>query len=176
MKDLIILLLSAATIILFYLYSSHTTEYKTTIERDTTKVVEYDTLVVRDTIHSTTEIVQPPDTVYINNNQYRLYTTRFSKNGVSGTIYSTIDGNLIEQEVSVNYSSSIPITHTSTTIRETITTYPSYYSIGLQLGGNTEEIGILSPTISYTWSNQNTISIGYNIPSKYPIIGFSYSL
>lgn len=176
MKDLIILILSIATIILFYLYSSHTTEYKTTIQRDTTKVVEYDTLVVKDTINTTTEIVQPPDTVYINNNPYRLYTTSFSKKGVSGTIYSTIDGDLIEQEVSVNYSSSIPITRTFKNIRETIKTYPSYYSIGLQLGGNTQELGILSPTVSYTWSNQNTISLGYNIPSKYPIIGFSYSL
>lgn len=195
MKNNIIYLLSSIIIVLsFFLYFEVQEEYNTVVSEDSTSTTEIDSIPPPDTVYAEPLDIPDPDTVYIdttnvnidsteqldNNLYFRDYTTSYTDTLLDATIETTVQGFLINQELSYtpNYPIQINTTVTNRVVRE-ITRTPKpkpHISVGLDVGSNKDSFTLAKPSIWYYKPNGNAFGVGYDIVHRAPTIGIRYNL
>lgn len=170
-----------------------TTDSSTSVTRDTTQApdttrkIKADSIRV-DTVFKDTLIETETDTFKTKpdsqeNSEFtkiRNYETTVSDSLIEGTIKTTVQGYLVDQnfEYTPQYPLQVTVTK-NTTIKRTVTKRlqpKPYPSIGLEGSTDFKTLRGFRVTGSWTLSNGNRFKYGYNPVLKTHTIGFSYNL
>ena len=159
----------------------------TTVHTDTLRVTHIDTLQFVDTIQRIVTVkIEEPVKVIIEDDVWdelniNEYNNSFNDSLIDGTIYTRVDGTMLDQEF--NYIPKFPqyIIQVDTvmvnTLTNTTTTVQSRFNlnIGAEVGGNTERFNF-SPLIGFTSRNGVSYSYRYGIMDKTHNVGIMYNL
>ena len=171
------ILFVVVVLLLLYIVNTPLREVEEVVTRDTVKTV--DTLIVRDTFTVTVD-PPPPDTVYAVEDtvgavgmckDIREYTTSFSDSLLEGSIKSTVQGKLLNQEIS--YTPLFPLRITNTqTITETIRMRSKRYKF---LVGTSVTLHSVAPTIGLQAPQGHIFTVGYGIYGS-PHVSIQYNV
>lgn len=171
-------------IILFLIKCNGEIAMEDTKEKDCGEVISvtYDTINIRtiDTIEFIDTIkyyvkVEIPVPIYDPVTELNTYTSQFEDSLLSGSVVSTVNGVLVDQEFT--YTPKFPkyiMIYDTTKITETITkVLPSRIElyIGLYAGGNKNTFN-LTPVVSIKDKKDRIFSYGYNVIDNTHNVGF----
>lgn len=159
---------------------------QTTIESDTSRVTYVDTITFVDTVVRTVIVkVNKPVRVTVvdtltNDSIVRDYENDFSDSLLDGSVWTQVNGTLIDQKI--NYIAKFPqyIIQTDTVIintRQTTTKLNDGFSLnlGIEVGGNEEKFNF-SPLIGFSTKNRNSYSYRYGVLDKTHSVGIMYNI
>ena len=149
----------------------------TEIQSDTTKVTFIDTVKFIDTvIHKVIVRINKPVVV---NDSINEYTNEFNDSLLTGTVWTQVNGNLLDQKL--DYVPKFPqfIIKTDTVIintKQTTTIKKRSFSLngGIEVGGNVDGFNF-SPIIGFTNKKGNSYSYRYGVLDKTHNVGIMYN-
>lgn len=154
-----------------------TDEVTVEVQTDTTRITVVDTIQFIDTVIRNV-IVTVNEPVIINDS-VNEYTNEFSDSLLTGTVWTLVQGNLLDQ--SFNYTPHFPrfIIKTDTVIintNQTTTIRKSNFSLtaGIEVGGSVDEFNF-SPIVGFTNKKGNSYSYRYGVLDKTHNIGMMYN-
>lgn len=168
--------------------SSTVTTRDTTEAPDTSRTVDPDSIPEPDTTYLDTLIITKVDTFKTKpdsqeNSEYtkiRDYETTVSDSLISGVIKTTVQGYLVDQNLT--YTPEYPLqvrVNTRTTVTKTVTKTlkpKGYPSIGVEASTNLKTLTGKRITGSWTFSNGNRITYGFDPVLKTHSLSISYNL
>jgi len=167
--------------------STKTVERDSTAAPDTSRSVEADSARI-DTVYDDTTMVTEVDTFITKpdsqeNSEYtkiRKYETSISDSLISGTIQTTVQGYLIDQNLTYTPEYPLQITVNTRTVvnrRVTKTIQPKGYpSVGVYPVTDLKTLKGIKVSGSWTFSNGNEVGYMYNPVMKTHTVGLSYNL
>tara|TARA_R110001592_G_scaffold5517_3_gene30359 strand:- start:24505 stop:25104 length:600 start_codon:yes stop_codon:yes gene_type:complete len=158
----------------------------TTVHTDTLRITHIDTLQFIDTVKRIITVkIEEPVKVIIEDDVWEEldineYTNAFKDSLIDGTIYTRVNGKMLDQNF--NYIPKFPqyIIQIDTvmvnTLTSTTTTVQSRFNlnVGAEVGGNTEKFNF-SPLIGFTSNNGISYSYRYGIMDKTHNVGIMYN-
>ena len=154
-----------------------TDEVTTDVTTDTTRITVIDTIHFIDTVVHTV-IVKINDPVIINDS-INEYTNNFNDSLLSGSVWTQVSGNLIDQ--TIDYVPKFPqfIIQVDTVIinnNQTTTIRKSNFSLdaGVEVGGSVDRFNF-SPIVGFTTKKNNSYFYRYGLLDKTHSIGMMYN-
>ena len=154
-----------------------TDEVTTEVSTDTTRITVVDTIQFIDTIVRTV-VVNIGDPIIINDS-IKEYTNNFNDSLLTGSVWTQVHGNLLDQ--TIDYVPKFPqyIIQIDTVIinnNQTTTIRKSNFSLnaGVEVGGNEEKFNF-SPIVGFTTPRNNSYFYRYGLLDKTHSIGMTYN-
>jgi len=146
-------------------------------ETDTTRITFIDTIQFIDTVvHKLYIKINTPVVINDSTNEY---LNDFSDSLLTGSVWTSVNGKLLDQKI--NYTPRFPqyIIQTDTVIintNQTTIRQPSSFSlnVGLEVGGNTDKFNF-SPMLGLTSKRGTSYSYRYGVLNKTHNIGIMYN-
>ena len=159
----------------------------TTVHTDTVKVTHIDTLQFIDTIQRIVTVrIEEPVKVIVEDDVWdeldiNEYNNEFTDSLIDGTIYTKVDGKMLDQNF--NYIPKFPKyifqidTVVVNTVSSTVQTLKPQFTIdmGIEVGGSAEMFNF-SPKIGFTSKNGFSYSYRYGVLNKTHNVGIMYKL
>lgn len=154
-----------------------TDEVVTEIKSDTTRITVVDTVQFIDTVIR--KVIVRINKPIVVNDSINEYTNEFNDSLLTGTVWTQVNGNLLDQ--SFNYVPKFPqfIIQTDTVVintKQTTTIKKRSFSLngGVEVGGNVDGFNF-SPIIGFTNKRGNSYSYRYGVLNKTHSIGIMYN-